>query len=421
MTATTPVTEESRGTRTPAPPLRRNRAFTLLWTGSAISALGSSVSAFAYPLLVLMMTGSASAAGLVTFLATLPNILLQLPAGVLVDRFDRKRIMVVCDIGRALGLGSIAVALLLGEFSLPHIAVVAFVEGALSVPHRLCSSAAIPNVVEEEHLTTAFARNETRDRAAHLLGNPIGGALMGIGRGIPFLFDALSYVVSVVSLLFIRKPFQRGRSAESERPEPRGGMFDDVKQGVAWLFKQPFIRTTTLLVGGSNFLFQALSLAVVAKLAGSGTSPAVIGWVLSAAGIGGTAGALLAPRFNRLLTLRALVIAANWGWAALIPVVALVDDPVALGAVLALIVFIGPVWNVGVDVYRLSVTPDELQGRVSAAAVLVEFGTIPLGALLGGYLIDQLSSDTTVLVLGGCMVVLAGLAAVSRSLRRTTS
>ncbi|RJQ80369.1 MFS transporter [Pseudonocardiaceae bacterium YIM PH 21723] len=381
----------------------RNRDFTLLWSGSAVSALGTSVSTVVYPLLIIAMTGSYAAAGVVGALATAANVLLQLPAGVVVDRFDRRRVMLVCDLGRAVALASVFVALLYGGFNLWHVAGVAFVEGALTVPHRLASHAAVRNVVSPEELTAAYGQNEMRDRAAMLMGTPLGPALLGLGSWVPFLGDALSKVVSAVMLLFIRKPFQ----AERVAPESAGRMLDDVREGAAWLFRQPFIRATVILVGGSNLLFQALQLAVIAKLKTADHSDSEVGLILAAAGIGGTIGALLAARVNAKLSLRSVVIGANWSWALLVPMTLLADDLWVLGCVLALIVFIGPIWNIGVDVYRLSLTPDGMQGRVSAAAILIEYGPIPLGLLLGGYLLDIIGVTWTIAVITAGMVLLA--------------
>ncbi|WP_250638844.1 MFS transporter [Frankia sp. AiPa1] len=402
--------------KTDLEPLRRNVPFLLLWSGSAVSALGTSVSTFAYPLLVLSLTGSPLRAGLVAFLATLPSIILQLPAGALVDRLNRRSLMLVCDLGRAAVLGSIAATVLSGHFWFAHVAAAALVEGALSVPHRLCSQAAVRNVVPDRHLHTAYAQNETRDRAALMLGAPLGGTLFAVSRWMPFLLDAASYLVSAISLLFIRVPFRVDETA----PQPEGvrESMAHLAQGVRWINRQPFIRTAVLLVGASNLLFQALSLVVIAKLTAAEVSAADIGYVMAAAGVGGTLGALAAPRLLRHMPLRVLVPAANWAWALLIPLVAICDQLVVLGLLLALIVFVGPLWNIGVDVHRLALTPDELQGRVSAAAALIESGTIPLGALGGGLLADALTGRQAVLALAAGMALTALVATLSPAVRR---
>jgi MFS family permease len=189
-------------------PLRRNRDFVLLWTGMAVSVLGSRISSTAYPLLVLALTHSPAKAGLVGFLATLPYLLFQLPAGGLVDRWNRKQTMILCDVGRFAALGSLAIALWLGHLTLAQIGIVAFGEGTLFVFFNLAETGAIRQVVPAEQLPAALAQNEARNRGAGLAGPPLGGLLFGLGRFVPFLVDALSYVVSLAALLLIRAEFQ---------------------------------------------------------------------------------------------------------------------------------------------------------------------------------------------------------------------
>lgn len=174
------------------PPLRSNRDFRLLWLGSVVSVLGSRASAIAYPLLVLALTGSAADAGLVGFAATIPYLLLQLPAGALVDRWDRRRVMLACDAGRAVAVGSIVIALSLDRISLAPIMAVAFIEGSLYVFHSLAEPAAVRNIVHPRHLPVALSQIEARERGAALVGQPLGGFLFDLGRAVPFLADALS-------------------------------------------------------------------------------------------------------------------------------------------------------------------------------------------------------------------------------------
>ncbi len=131
-------------------PLRHNCDFILLRSGQAISVLGSRISLIAFPLLVLSLTGSPGQAGIVGFLNTLPQLLFNLPAGVYVDRWNRKRVMIVCDIGRGIAMGSIPVALALGHLSIAQLYAVAFCEGSFAVFFNLAEGAAVPRVVAKE-------------------------------------------------------------------------------------------------------------------------------------------------------------------------------------------------------------------------------------------------------------------------------
>src|SRR5207253_1248078 len=184
-----PLTETSSAPKKPTP-LRRNRDFVLLWTGQVVSTLGTRVTGVAYPLLVLALTHSPAKAGIVGFAQTLPYMLFYLPAGALVDRWNRKRVMLIADAGRAFALGSIAIVLAVGSPPLAQIIAVAFVEGSLFVFFYLSESAALPQIVPKEQLATAVAQNQARVQGADLAGQPLGGALFGVSRLLPFAADA---------------------------------------------------------------------------------------------------------------------------------------------------------------------------------------------------------------------------------------
>ncbi|QMU71795.1 MFS transporter [Streptacidiphilus sp. P02-A3a] len=408
MTDIAPVREE---VPEEVPPLLRNRDFLLLWQGAAVSGLGSNASSVAYPLLVLALTGSAADAGLTGFVALLPQLLFQLPAGVLVDRWDRRRTMVWCDVLRGLALGSVAATLLLHRLVLPYILVVGFVEGTLTVVFRIAASSAVPNVVHPSQLAAALSRNEARTRGAQMLGRPLGGLLFGIGNAVPFVFDTASYLWSLVTLLLIRSEFQAER-------RPRGvPLRREVTEGMGWLWRRPFLRTTTFLIAGSNLLFQALFLTVIVMARGHDGSSAAIGVMFGVAAVGGVLGSLVAPAAERRLSMRTVVIGANWAWALLVPVLLTVHDPYLIGGVYALMCFVGPVWNVVISAYQLAVTPDAIQGRVLGAVGLISFGAIPLGSLIGGQLLSGLGAVSTVWVLTAWMLLLAVTASLSPSVR----
>jgi MFS family permease len=397
------------------PPLPTNRDFRLLWLGSVVSVLGSRASAIAYPLLVLALTGSPADAGLAGFAATIPYLLWQLPAGALVDRWNRKLIMIACGAGRALALASIVLVLALDRISLPQIIAVSFIEGSLYVFHSLAEPAAVRNIVHPTHLPLALSQIEARERGAALLGQPLGGFLFDLGRAVPFLADALSYLASLAALFLIRSRFQ------GERPPARGTFLAEIAQGLAWLWRQPFLRATALLVAGSNLLFQSLNLLVIVIAREHGASSTTIGLLLAGFGVGGVLGSLAAPWFQRRLSMKAIVIGANWVWSLALPGIGLADNLVVVGGLLALMAFVGPLWNVTMDVYRLLITPDELQGKVGSVISLLAWGAIPLGSLLAGYLLDSFGSWTTAMVLSVGMVLVALAASVSPAIRRAPS
>lgn len=392
--------------------LWRNRDFQLLWTGQAASALGSRASTVAYPLLVLTLTGSPADAGIVGFAATIPYLVLQLPAGVLVDRVDRRRAMIACDAGRMLVLAGVAAAVATGNAPLWLLILTALAEGCLTVVFSLAELSAIQLLVPSGQLEPALAQNEARVRGAGLLGQPLGGFLFGLGRAVPFAADAVSYGVSLVTLAGIR------RSLKAADAEVRRHPVTEMVEGLRWLWGQPFLRSTTLIVAASNGLFQAVTLAVIVVAKTHGASPAVIGIILAGWGVGGLAGAAGAAWLGKRLPAAAVVIGANWVWAMLLPVVALVPEPLAIGTAGAGMAFVGPAWNVVLGSIEMRLTPAALLGRVQAVQMTAAYGAIPLGSLIGGFMLDRLGPGEAVWTLAGLMLVIAVIATLTPSVRR---
>jgi MFS family permease len=393
-------------------PLRRNRDFTLLWAGHTISVLGSQITATAYPLLVLALTGSAAAAGVVGFFAWIPYALFAVPTGWLIDRLDRRRLMIIAETGRGLAIGSLVIAFAFDALTLPQIMLVAFVEGTLFVVFDLTEIPAVRNVVAPDQLPSALALNEGRARGALLAARPIGGALFDVSRAAPFIADLASYVVSTIALLLVRGPLQAERATAATR------LLTEVLAGGRWLWRQPFLRMIPALSFGINFLFQGLVLLVIVAARDAGASGTVIGIVLGLVGAGGILGALAAPHARRHIPLNAIVLGAIWFWALLLPVLAIAPRPYGPGVVFAVMAFAGSIWNVASGAYAVAVTPDALLGRMQAAARLVALGGIPFGALACGLLLDAVGASATALVLAAGMSALGLVATANAAVRR---
>jgi predicted MFS family arabinose efflux permease len=244
-----------------------------------------------------------------------------------------------------------------------------------------------------------------------MLGLPLGGFLFGLGRLVPFLVDAISYLISIAALLLIRTPFEEERTVE------RRHLLREIGEGVSWLWRQPFLRAAALLVAGSNLLFQALVLILIVIARDNGASSSVIGLMLAGAGVGGVLGSLAAPWLERRMPPKVVVIGANWVWAAFTVPIAFVGNPYALGALFAVMAFVGPAWNVIIGAYQLRLTPDRLLGRVSSAELLVAYGAIPLGSLAAGFLLEAAGTTKAALAVAAFMVALAVAATVSPAVR----
>src|SRR6266481_362517 len=184
--------------------LWRNRDYVLLWSGQTVSSIGTQVSMLAFPLLILAITHSPAQAGIIAALHGLPYALFILPAGALIDRWDRKRVMILCDTGRALALGSIPLALALGRLTIVQLYIVSLVEGTLFTFFSLAETACLPQVVLKEQLPTGVAQSTVIDSISGMLGPSLSGALYSIGLAIDYLTLPISYTASVLTLFLIK-------------------------------------------------------------------------------------------------------------------------------------------------------------------------------------------------------------------------
>ncbi|HXX77397.1 MAG TPA: MFS transporter, partial [Ktedonobacteraceae bacterium] len=350
-------------------PLWRNRDYILLWSGQMISAAGSRVSMLAFPLLVLALTHSPAQAGLIAAMRGLPYALLILPAGALIDRWNR----ILCDIGRAIALGSIPLALVLGRLTITQIYIVSLVEGTLFTFFGLAETASLPQVVSKDQLPTASAQGMVIDSVSELIGPSIGGVLYGIGRAVPFLTDAVSYGASVLSLLLIKAEFQEDRN-----PDPLH-LLADIKEGLNWLWKQPLIRFLALLTGGMIAPVVGYGLILIVIAQSQHASAFTIGVIFACGGIGSVLGSFLVPLLQKRFSFGQIMIVSTWIWALTWLLFAVAPNPLILGIVTAVSFIIVPIFMSVQFGYRLAMIPDYLQGRVNSVFKLIAFGSEPLG------------------------------------------
>ncbi len=396
-------------------PLKRNRDFVALVAGQVVSTVGSRISSVAFPLLVLALTGSPAQAGLVGFAQSIPFVLLGLPAGALVDRLDRKRLMLASDAARALALASIPIAYAFDVLTVAQLAAVAFVEGAFFILFDFAETSSVPQIVEREQLPTAISVHQARVQGADLAGQPLGGVLFAVHRMAPFVVDVVSYTVSFLTLLLIRRPLQEARE------QPTASMRRDIAEGIAWLWRQSFLRACVFLVAGSNLVGNALFLVLIVRAQELGASASVVGLMLGFYGAGSLLGSVLAPSVVRRVDSRHIVIGSLWLWAAGTAVLALIREPLVLGVVVALAGFPLIWWNVVLASYRYALVPDRLLGRVQSAGRLVAWSTIPLGALVGGLLAESLGARQSIVVLAAFGAVVALAATLTPAIRNARS
>ena len=395
-------------------PLWRNRDFALLQTGQLLSTLGSQTTTIAYPLLVLALTNSPAKAGLVTFARILPAALFGLVAGVAADRWNRKRLMIAADCVRVLAIGSLVVTILLDELTFWQIPAVAFVEGTGSTFFSVASAGALRAVVRPRQLPSAAGAQQARVATVMLTGPPLGGALFGLGRAVPFVVDAASYVFSTLSLLLMRTPFQEVRATDATR------LRSQVADGFRFLWNQPFLRTCAFLYGLTNFIGPGVLLVVVVVGTRQGLSSGEIGVLVAAFGASMLVGAVASPLFRGALSARTILLLELWTWLGSAVFVIWPNVYVLMAAMVLSGVAI-PVTDSVVIGYRLAITPDRLVGRVESVRSTISQVFTPLGPLAAGLLLSYVSARLTVAVFASFGLVLALWGTLSPPIRNAPS
>ncbi len=399
-------------TKLPKPKtLWKNRDYMLLWSGQVVSSIGAQVTQLAFPLLILSLTGSPAQAGFAGALRALPYLLFSLPAGALIDRWDRKRVMIFCDIGRALSMASIPVAFALGQLTVLQLFIVSAIEGTLFVFFNIAEAACLPRVVAKEQLPAATAQNMATDGINSLVGPPLGGALFALGNVLPFLADAISYAASVISLFFIKTNFQEKRVTAPRK------LWVEIGEGLSWLWHHPLIRFMALLTGGYNLINAGDTLVIIVLAQGMRASSFIIGLIFAIGGIGAILGALIATAIQKRFSFGQSIIGTSWIFALVMPFYIIAPNPFVLGILTAATFISGPVYNVVQFSYRSALIPDELQGRVNSVFRLIAFGGQPLGLALTGLLIQYLGVVQTILIDTIIMNLLALAATANKHVR----
>jgi MFS family permease len=395
-------------------PLWRNRDFVLLESGLLLSSLGTSLTTVAYPLLTIAVTGSPAKAGLVGFARLVPYGAFSLIAGIAADRWRRKPLMIAADVVRVVAIGSFAIALAAGDVQFWSILLVALVEGTASSFFIAAGSGALRAVVPVRQLPAAAGAREARRSAVWLGGGPLGGALYGLSRIIPFAVDACSYLFSTLALLLMRTPFEE--AAERDRAPLRA----QFAEGFQYMWSHAFLRTTAFVYGAGNLLTTALFLLIVLIGERQGLSAGAIGVLSAAVAAGALVGSLASPLFRRVFSVRTILLLELWTWPAVWAFV-IWPSVYVLAAWSLLFGIAAPVTDSVVVGYRLAMTPGRLVGRVESVRTTISLVASPLGPLLAGWLLEATSPRPTVAVFAVGGLVLALWGTLSPALRSAPS
>ena len=396
-------------------PLRRNAGFRMLWIGQLLSDTGSTAGAIAYPLLILALTHSPAIAGVAGSVTAVVQILLGLPGGALADRLDRRRTMIACDLIRAGVLAVLGVLVLLHEVDWLVVLAVAIVDRAGSVIFDPAANAALPGIVADQQLEEAWAATEARSYAASLAGPAIGGALYGLGRAIPFLGDALSYLVSAGTVSRIRGRFRAEPTTE------RTGLWREAAEGIRLVRRNPLLRAVVIQAPLINFAFTGVIFTITLALRRNGTSAGAIG--LAQAGImaGGLLGAIIAPKLQGRLRLSQLIVALAVSSTALFAMSALLLPSLFVAVPVAIALLLSPTGNAALFAALLRAAPEEMRGRVNSTVLLAATALAALAPLASGLLIQHMSGRFALLFFTVAIGAAALLCIFSRGLRAAES
>ena len=404
--------ETAAGVSRPVP-LRRNSGFRTLWIGQLLSDTGTEIAFLAYPLLILALTGSAVLAGVVGTARAITRLCLQLPAGALSDRFDRRLTMIICDTMRAVVLALLGILIVVHLASWPVVLIVSLIEGGAGTIFDPAATAALPGIVPDGQLEQAWAATEARTYGASLAGPALGGVLFGLGRAVPFLADAVSYGVSSGTVCRIRGRFHPKKAAR------RKALGREVADGLQLVWQVPILRAVVIQAPLVNFAFTGVIFTITLALRQHGTSTAVIGLVQAVIAAGGLLGAIAAPRLQGRMRLGTLATAITLAGALLFGAAALLIPSPLVAAPVALALLLAPAVNAALFAVMLRSTPEEMRGRVTNTVVMVAMALATLAPLIAGLFVQHTSGAWAVGAFAATMAMAAVLCLILPGLRQT--
>ena len=382
--------------------LWRHPDFIKLWSAETISQVGSQVSNLAIPLVAILILDASpfevAALGTVLFL---PFIFFTLPAGVWVDRWPRRPILIAGDLGRAVLLATIPLAYVADVLTLAQLFVVGFLYGACTVFFDVAYQSYLPSLVEREQIIEGNSKLEISRSAAQIAGPGFGGILIEIFTA-PYavLVDALSFLGSGLFVLSIRNRAEPhvAAAAASDRPS----LWTDLKEGLRFVLGNPYLRAQAGCTATSNFFFlMAFSIVLVYYVRVLDLSPGVIGIVLSIGSIGSLVAAFTASRLTSRFGLGPTTVAAAFLQGPALLLVALAPQAAPIPMLVAsglLTGFVIVVYNINQLSFRQAICPERLQGRMNSVMRFIVWGTIPLGSLTGGVLATWIGLRETIAI-----------------------
>jgi MFS family permease len=388
----------------PSRSLLRHPDFLKLWTAETVSVFGSSITQLALPLIAAtVLDVTPFEFGLLTTIEFLPFILLSLPAGVWIDRFRRRPILIAGDLGRAIAIASIPVAFYFDALTIWQLYVVGFVNGCFTVFFDVAWQSYLPSVVERDQLVDGNSKLQITQSAAQILGPGMAGILIGALKA-PFamVLDSISYVVSAIFVFFIRRPEPPVVKHDEALHGPKPSMRQDVSAGLRYVLGHKWLRSIAATTGTSNFFGNVFGAILILYLTQERhLSAEAIGFAFSIGAIGFLVGALTTTRLTNRLGLGRMLLLTAFGFSlAGLPVALAPDTLIAPAVALSGILggFCGVGWNINQVSLRQAITQPRMQGRMNATMRFIVWGTIPLGSIIGGALGSVIGLHLTIWV-----------------------
>ena len=384
--------------------LLRQRDFRLLWIGESTSTLGSAISGIALPLVaVVVLHSGAFVMGLLAAVTWLPVLVFGLPAGAWVDRCRRRRVMIACNAAGVLLMASVPIAAWLGFLSVGLLLTVAVLIGVAAVFNSPAFQAFLPSIVARKDLGEANSKLSASNQVALMSGSSLAGVIAeAFGAVTGMLIDAVSYLVALVCLTFIRKAEDNPRPAG-----PPSTFGQDIAAGVRFMVRDPYMRIIALCASLENLLLTgAQALLVLFLINVVHVRYGAVGLLMIADSVGGLTGAMIATKVARRIgtarTLLAVAIISS-PFGLLIPLTTsgwgLIYFVLGLGVPAAGMVACGIVSST----FRQSYCPLDMQGRISTTAMVMVYGSMPIGALIGGALGATIGIRTTLWIMLGSL------------------
>lgn len=371
--------------------LWKQRNFMLLWSGQLVSWVGTEVSGIVLPLVVLALTGSPAVAGRVAAIRGLVYVCWAIPAGALIDRWDRRTVMVIANLGSGLAMGSIALAMAGHYLSLKQLSIASAIEGSFFVFANLGRFASLPNVVPREQFPAAAAQTATADNISNMVGPPLGGFLyQTAGGSIALFLDTASYFVNAFSIFFINTPLR------TQAAPARTAMRQEIREALVWFWRQPLLRFLNLLTAGRTILNVGLYLLLIVLAKERHTSSFLVGAIFAVGAGGGIAGSFVAARIHNRFTMKQILTSVTFLSFCIFGLYSLTRVAMFLAAITALFYGVDALYNVETSSYSAKLIPDAMRGRVLSLSRLLVLGSHSFGFFITGVLLQYRGSNWTI-------------------------